>query len=60
MTERIRIVKHEAEPDCGSYEVRFSDGRESKFFYWDDVRGRRLQPDRVSGDEALEQARALG
>ena len=28
MTDRIRIIKHEAVPDCGSYEVRFADGRE--------------------------------
>jgi len=25
MTDRIRIIKHEAVPECGSYEVRFSD-----------------------------------
>jgi len=33
MTDRIRIIKHEIVPDCGSFEVRFADGRESKFFY---------------------------
>jgi hypothetical protein len=33
----MRIIKHEAVPDCGSFEVRFADGRESRFFYWDDV-----------------------
>jgi hypothetical protein len=33
MTAGIRIVKHEVVPRCGSYEVRFSDGRESRFFY---------------------------
>ena len=34
MTDRIRIIKHdEAVPKCGSYEVRFSDGRPSKYFY---------------------------
>ena len=26
MTDRIRIITHEAVPKCGSYEVRFSDG----------------------------------
>jgi hypothetical protein len=30
MTDRIRIIKHEAVPKCGSYEVRYSDGRPSK------------------------------
>ena len=28
-TPRIRIIRHSAVPDCGSYEVRFADGRES-------------------------------
>ena len=37
MPNRIRIIKHEAVPDCGSFEVRFGDGRASKFFYWDDL-----------------------
>jgi len=32
----IRIVKHEAVADTGSFEVRFFDGRPSRFFYWDD------------------------
>jgi hypothetical protein len=27
MTDRIRIIKHEAVPQCGSFEVRFPDGR---------------------------------
>jgi hypothetical protein len=26
MTDRIRIIRHEVVPKCGSYEVRFSDG----------------------------------
>jgi hypothetical protein len=44
MPDGIRIIKHEAVPNCGSYEVRFPDGRASVFFYWDDVPGRQLQP----------------
>jgi hypothetical protein len=28
----IRIIKHQAVPKCGSYEVKFFDGRPSKFF----------------------------
>ena len=55
----IRLIKHEAVPDCGSFEVRFHDGRESRHFYWDDVRGRRLRPEILTRDEALEQARAF-
>jgi hypothetical protein len=53
MTDRIRILRHEAVPNCGSYEVRIPDGRASVFFYWDDVPGRQLQPDRLTGAEAL-------
>ena len=41
MTDRIRIILHEAVPNCGSFEVRFPDGRESVYFYWDDIAGRR-------------------
>jgi hypothetical protein len=55
----VRIIKHEAVPKCGSYEVRFDDGRTSVYFYFEDVPGRRLRPDLVTGDVALEQAKAL-
>jgi len=43
----VRLIKHEAVPDCGSYEIRFPDGRPSRFIYWDDLPGRRLLPERV-------------
>ena len=55
----IRIIKHEAVPKCGSFEVRFSDGRPSKFFYWDDIPGRRVRPDQLSGEQALQQAKTF-
>jgi hypothetical protein len=42
MTDRIRVIKHEAVPDCGSFEVRYPDGRPSQYFYWDDIPARRL------------------
>ena len=29
-------------PKCGSFEIRFPDGR---FIYWDDIPGRRLRTD---------------
>ena len=55
----MRIIKHEAVPRCGSYEVRFSDdGRPSRYFYWDDVGGRRTRPETLTGEASLEQARA--
>ena len=56
---QIRLIKHEAVPKCGSFEVRFSDGRPSHYFYWDDIAGRRLNPDAVDGQTALERAKAF-
>jgi hypothetical protein len=55
----VHIRKHEAVPQTGSYEVCFADGRPSVFFYWDDIAGRRLAPNLLTGAEALEKARAL-
>ena len=55
----IRIIKHEAVPKCGSFEVRYSDGRPSQYFYWEDLPGRRLRQDLVTSEEAPEQAKAL-
>ena len=46
-------------PCCGSFEVRFADGRPSVFFYWDDNPGLRLRPDILTRAQALQQARAL-
>ena len=45
----VRLIKHEAVPKCGCFEVRFSDGRPSTYFYWDDLPSRRLRPDLVEG-----------
>jgi hypothetical protein len=58
-TDRIRIIKHEAVKDCGSFEVRFPDGRPSQYFYWDDIPGRRLRPETLDRETALEQAKAV-
>jgi len=55
----ISIKKHEAVPDCGSFEVRFDDGRPSKFFYWDDLPNRRLRPEVMIRAQALEAAQAF-
>ena len=59
MTDRIRLIKHEAVPGCGSFEVRLPDGRASQYFYFDEVRGRRLRPEQLTCAEALEQAKTL-
>ena len=55
----IRIIKHEAVPKCGSYEVRFSDGRPRKYFYWEDIPGRRLRSDQADSFQALKEAKAF-
>jgi hypothetical protein len=55
---RIRLFRYEAVPQSGSYEVRFADGRKSRFFYLDDVLARRLRPDMFTCEQALEQEQA--
>ena len=55
----VRLIKHEAIPKQGSFEVRFSDGSPSRYFYWDDLPSRRLRPDLVPSDIALEAAKAF-
>ncbi|WP_316191296.1 MULTISPECIES: hypothetical protein [unclassified Bradyrhizobium] len=59
MNKPVRIIKHEVIAKCGSFEVRFADGRPSRYFYWDDIAGRRLNPDMLTQDQALEKARTL-
>ena len=59
VADRIRIIKHEAVPECGSYEVRFSDGRPSKYFCWEDIPDRRLRSEQADSKQALEEAEAL-
>ena len=56
MTDRIRIIKHEAVPGCGSFEARFPEGRESQ---WDDIPARRLRPETLDRATALEKAKAV-
>jgi hypothetical protein len=53
----IRLIKHEAIPDCGSFEVRFDDGRPSQFFYFEGSPGRRLRSDQFGRDVALKLAK---
>jgi hypothetical protein len=55
----VRLIKHEAIPDCGSFEVRYEDGRPSVYFYWDDVKNRRLRPEQMTSEQALEKAKAF-
>jgi hypothetical protein len=39
--------------------VRFPDGRKSEYFYWDDIPGRRLRPDLLTGEQALRNAKTF-
>ena len=59
MIDRIRVIKHEAVLGCGSFEVCFADGRVSQYFYFDDLPGRRLRPEMLTREQALEAAKAL-
>jgi hypothetical protein len=59
MTNRVRIIKHEAVRQCGSFEARYPDGRPSQYFYWDDIPARRMRPETLDRETALEQAKAL-
>ena len=57
---KIRLIKHEAFPGCGSYEVRFPDfpdGRPSKYFYFENIPGRRLRPGVVDRSVAEQEAK---
>jgi hypothetical protein len=56
----VRLIKHEPVPDCGSFEVRFADGRRSVYFYFDDLPSRRLRPWQVPREPALERAKMFG
>jgi len=58
MSARVRIIKHEAVPLCGSFEVRFPDGRPRRVFYWDDIPDRRLSLDLLARETALQAAQA--
>lgn len=61
MPDRIRIIPHSPAGIlyCGSFEVWFPDGRESRFFYWDDVASRRLRTEAMTQEQALQAAKAF-
>ena len=56
----VRIIPHRGVDDhCGSVEVWFADGRQSVRFYWDNLVSRRLSPNTLTRDQAIEKATAL-
>jgi hypothetical protein len=57
--DRIRIIKREAVPECGSFQVRFPDDRPSQYFYWDDIPAHRMRPETLDRETALEKAKAV-
>jgi hypothetical protein len=59
MSARIRIIKHEVVPLCGSFEVSFPDGRPSQYFYFEDIPARRLRPHLVDRATARRAAQFL-
>ena len=59
---KIRLLKRTAAPtvpESGSCEIRFPDGRESIYFYWDDNPGRRSITMALSSEEAERKAKDL-
>ena len=54
-----RIIRHEAIPQTGSYEVKFTDGRPSVYLYFDDDPGRRSITGKMTGAQALLAAKTL-
>ena len=60
MTNRMTTtIRHEGVNDSGSYEVKFPDGRPSRFFNWDDGPSQRVRPGVLTSEQALEKARAF-
>ncbi|MBV9457324.1 MAG: hypothetical protein JO141_07415 [Bradyrhizobium sp.] len=55
----MSIIKHEAIPQTGSYEVRFPEGRPSAFYYFEDNPGRRSITRQMTSAEALRAAKML-
>jgi hypothetical protein len=52
-----RIIKHDAVPQCGSSKFALRTAAKSKFFYWDDLPSRRLRPEILTREAALEAAK---
>ena len=53
------IIKHEEVPQTGSFEGRYDDGQPSRYFYFEDVPGRRLRSEQMTMEQALEAAKAF-
>jgi hypothetical protein len=59
-SDPIRIIPHRGAGDhCVSLEVWFADGRKSVRFCWDNQVSRRLNPNTLTREQAIEKATAL-
>jgi hypothetical protein len=56
---KIRLIPHEPISKTGSYEVRFPDGRPPRYFYRDDIAGRRCRTNLVDGAAAESEAKVF-
>ncbi len=50
---------HEAVPQTGSFEVRYDDGRPNVYFYWENIPGRRVRPEHLDSQQALDAAKTF-
>ncbi len=55
---RVLLIPHEAIPESGSFEVRYPDGRQLDYFYFEDNPARRLRHEVMTRAEALKAAQA--
>jgi hypothetical protein len=56
----VPIIPHRGvDDDCGSFEIWFADGRKSERFYWDNQVSRRLLPNTLTQNQAIEKATAF-
>ena len=51
---RKRLPRRTVFQDHLAFEVRFSNGRASIYFCWDDIASRRLSVDQMTSEQALE------
>jgi hypothetical protein len=56
---QIGIVNHEVVPNCGSFEVRHPGGREYVYGVTSPAPSRRLRPEILTREQALERGIAL-
>jgi hypothetical protein len=56
---KVQLTRNFSWTSAARDQVRFPDGRPSKYLHWDDLPSRQLRPDLITSEVALEQAKAL-